>query len=389
MRNVRKNVPSILLIIILVGFPQISESIFTPALPALADAFKVSAQDIQLTMSVYFIAFAIGVLFWGHLSDRIGRRKAMLLGIAIYFLGNISLILASHFYFLLGARFIQAFGASVGSVVTQTIMRESFSGMEGSKVFAKVGAAMALSPALGPLIGGVMQTYFGYHSVFSVLIMMAVLILLYSGLKLPETLVKEASEENTSLLLVGKRLITDKKVITYGLIIGGINGILFSYYAEAPFIFINHFHLSPAVYGILGVILAISSILGSLIVNYLIDKISAQRISEIGLYISLISSGLLLLSSIYNNFWLILVEIFFTFFGLNMTLPNALNLALIGYENVIGTASRVFSFGYYIIVSAFTYLISILHNGTIWILPIYIISITLVMLIFHKSFIKE
>ncbi len=170
MKNVRNTVPSLLLIIVLVGFPQISESIFTPVLPQISSQMNVTAGTSQLTMSIYFVAFAIGVLFWGQLSDKIGRRLAMLMGIIFYLLGNFGLLLSPNFNYLLAARFVQAFGASVGSVITQTIMRESFSGITSTKVFSKVGAAMALSPAFGPLIGGLIQTYLGYKNVFSFLI---------------------------------------------------------------------------------------------------------------------------------------------------------------------------------------------------------------------------
>ena len=188
MKNVHKKIPSVALIIALVGFPQISESIFTPVLPAISQAMLVSAQTSQLTMSSYFIGFAFGVLFWGRLSDYCGRRPAMSWGILIYLLGNIALLIAKDFNVLLLARILQAFSAATGSVITQTIMRESFSGVRGEKVFATVSAAMALSPALGPLLGGLLQTYFGhYQSVFAALIGMAVLLFLIVLLRLPET----------------------------------------------------------------------------------------------------------------------------------------------------------------------------------------------------------
>lgn len=152
MKNVRKQVPSLLLIIVLVGFPQISESIFTPALPALSSALQVTAQTGQLTMSSYFIAFALGVLFWGIYSDRVGRRLAMLAGLIVYLAGNIGLLCAPNFAILILFRLVQSFGASVGSVVTQSIMRESFAGATGAKVFAKVGGCLSPLPCNGTII---------------------------------------------------------------------------------------------------------------------------------------------------------------------------------------------------------------------------------------------
>lgn len=382
MKNVRNTVPSILLIIVLVGFPQISESIFTPVLPMISSNMQVSAATSQLTMSIYFIAFAIGVLFWGQLSDKIGRRKAMNLGIMVYLLGNVGLYISPTFHFLLAARFVQAFGASVGSVVTQTIMRESFDGIEGAKVFSKVGAAMALSPAFGPLIGGLLETYLGYRNVFSALIVMATLVLLYSWKSLPETR-DESSIQQVSLLKVTWRLLKDPVVWAYGILIGGINGILFGYYSEAPFIFMEHFGYSSVKYGSLGMTLALASLLGALAVNFLVKFVKSETIAVIGLSFSSVAGLLLLVSLQFDQAYLMIIGFFLIFLGLNTTLPITLNLALKGYEDVIGSASGIFSFGYYIIVSLLTYLVSFIHNGTIIALPSFILATCLIMLIVY------
>jgi len=388
MKNVRNKVPTLLLIIVLVGFPQISESIFTPVLPNISRDLNVSAATSQLTMSIYFIAFAIGVLFWGQLSDKIGRRKAMLSGIIVYLLGNIFLWISPQFNFILLARFVQAFGASVGSVVTQTIMRESFSGIDGAKVFSKVGAAMALSPAFGPLIGGIIQTYLGYRNVFSFLIVMAISILFYSYYRLPET-IDEKNISQTPLLQITWKLLKDPIVWGYSILIGGINGILFGYYSEAPFIFMNHFHYSSIQYGSLGMTLAVASILGALLVNFLIKYLRPEIIALIGLLFSSFSALLLLLSLTLDQSGLMIIGFFLIFLGLNTTLPITLNLALKGYEDVIGSASGLFSFGYYLIVSLLTYLVSFIHNGTIWSLPIFILVVSVIMLLVYLPISKE
>ncbi|MCY9806590.1 multidrug effflux MFS transporter [Lentilactobacillus senioris] len=382
MKNVHKKIPSVILIIALVGFPQISESIFTPVLPAISQAMQVSAQTSQLTMSSYFIGFAIGVLFWGWLSDRVGRRPAMSWGIVVYLLGNIGLLLASNFAGLMVARVVQAFGAATGSVVTQTIMRESFAGIKGKKVFAQVSAAMALSPALGPLLGGEVQSYFGnYRSVFAVLISMAVILYLVVLLKLPETRVPTTSEVISPWYRVAMKMLKSPQVWGYCLIISGINGILFSYYAEAPFVFERHFGLSVQQYGWLGIVMAAASITGAVTANWLAGKVRAEQITNLGLLIALIGSLGMLIMATYLP--LLLLTVFITFMGVNVTLPIALNQALIGFEDVIGTASGLLSFVYYLIISALTFLMSVMHDGTVWALPKYMVLV-IVMMVFGR-----
>lgn len=379
MKNVQKKVPSILIIIALVGFPQISESIFAPVLPALSRAFNVSAQTSQLTMSSYFIGFAVGVVFWGWLSDRIGRRQAMLWGIVVYLIGNLGLLFANQFPLLMTARLLQAFGAAVGSVVTQTIMRESFSGVRGERVFAQVSAAMSLSPALGPLIGGALQTYWGgYRSVFFALVIMAMLLWGYTKLRLPETLTQVVTQTVPWWRVAG-RLARTPRVWVYGLLISGINGVLFSYYAEAPFVFETHFGLSAVQYGWSGMVIAAASLVGASLATTLAGRVTPETLIDAGLGLALVGSVALFvgIQQLVSAF----IAIFLSFTGINLALPMVLNRVLIGFENVMGTASGLLSLGYYLGISALTLLMSAMHNGTVWVLPQYMTLVVAVMLI--------
>lgn len=372
--NVLKKQPSMLIIIALIGFPQLSESIFTPILPALSQGMSVTESTIQLMMSTYFVAFAFGVLYFGPLSDRIGRKKAMAIGLSIYLMGNFGLLLAPGFQWLLGARIIQAFGAASGSVITQTIMREAFVGEKRAQIFARVGAALALAPALGSLLGGVFQMiYYGYHSVFSALIALAVALLFYVATTLPETRLISIDKQGPNWLMVTKRLLSSPKVWSYGLLISGVNGILFSYYAEAPFIFIDHFKMTPVAYGWTGLLIAVASLTGSLVTNRLIGRFSGAHLMMLGLIVALLGAITMGLGAI--NVWVLLGAILVTFTGLNILLPIVLSNALLGFEDVIGTASGLFSFGYYLLISLLTFLMSLMHNGSIYILPIYILMV--------------
>lgn len=390
-KSIKIRVPSLVLLIVLVGFPQISETIFTPSLPDIAHDFQTSMAMVQLTLSIYFLAFALGVFFWGWLSDFVGRRKAMLYGLLFYGLGSFLCFRSSTIEILLMARFVQAFGASTGSVVTQTILRESYSGNQRHALFAQISAALAFTPAIGPLIGGVVDQYWGFRAVFLVLVLMSVLIFCYAFLRLPETF-EVNKRVPVKLLPIIKRFLINPKVLTYGFLIGAINGILFSYYAEAPFIFIEQFHLSAAMYGFLGIGVAGASILGSLLSKRLLPVYPPEKIILIGIrtlvfgaiFLLCVSGGSILLESI--QFWLMLMGIFILLTGAGMALPNCLSLALTDFQDVIGTAGAIFSLGYYLLVSLFTFCMSKLHNETLWMMPLYFLAIGSLMLLLVRKF---
>ncbi|MFW7432725.1 multidrug effflux MFS transporter [Vagococcus carniphilus] len=392
-KNIGKKQPSLLLLICLVGFPQISETIFTPSLPEIAQSYQVSMNTAQLTLSIYFLAFAFGVFFWGYLSDIVGRRPAMIYGIVLYGIGSLLCYISQSIEFLLLARFVQAFGASTGSVTTQTILREAFSGNKRHELFAQISAALAFTPAVGPLIGGFVGNYYGFRIVFLTLVLMSLVLFFYTVKSLPETF-DTSKREKVELLPIFVRFLKNPKVLTYGFLIGTINGILFSYYAEAPFIFIEKFGISASIYGFLGIVIAGASIIGALLSKKLLKTYQPERIILLGIKIMLLGSTLLLVSS-YTDFlskWIqftaILISVFITLLGTGTALPNCLSLALVDFKDVVGSAGAIFSLGYYLLVSLITFGMSHLHNGTLYMMPMYFIVLGLTMLLLTKKFIK-
>ncbi|MGE7613669.1 multidrug effflux MFS transporter [Paenibacillus sp. NPDC101420] len=384
--------PSLLLMIVLVAFPQISETIYTPSLPDIAVALGVSNSSVQLTLSIYFIGFALGVLCWGWLSDFIGRRPAMLGGLIVYGVGSLMCFYSESITLLLVSRFIQAFGAATGSIITQTILRESVSGNKRHSMFAQISAVIAFTPAVGPLIGGWVDQAFGFRAVFFTLVMMSVLLFVYAFWKLSET-TDVSARKKVAILPIVKRMLSLPRVLVFGLLIGGINGVLFSYYAEAPFIFIEHFNISPGVYGFLGIVVALASIVGAMMSKRLLSLYAAEKIIHIGCLV--MTSGALLLTIVSSlvslpNMMLmvcILITLFVMLMGAGIALPNCLSLALVNFQDVVGTAGAIFSLGYYLLVSLATWGMSALHNGSLLTMPIYFLGISGGMWLLSKKFI--
>ncbi|MEC0131706.1 MULTISPECIES: multidrug effflux MFS transporter [Paenibacillus] len=384
--------PSLLLMIVLVAFPQISETIYTPSLPDIAVALGAANSSVQLTLSIYFIGFALGVFSWGWLSDFIGRRSSMLAGLLVYGMGSLMCFYSESIHLLLVSRFIQAFGAATGSIITQTILRESVSGNKRHVMFAQISAVIAFTPAVGPLIGGWVDQAFGFRAVFFTLVMMSVLLFMYAFWKLPET-TDVSMRKKVAILPIVKKMLALPRVLVFGLLIGGINGILFSYYAEAPFIFIEHFQISPGVYGFLGIIVALASIVGAMISKRLLTLYAPEKIIHIGCLVMASGALLLTIASSLDSLpdmiviVCILITLFVLLMGAGIALPNCLSLALVQFQDVVGTAGAIFSLGYYLLVSLATWGMSALHNGSLLTMPIYFLGISGGMWLLGKKFI--
>lgn len=317
----------------------------------------------------------------------------MHLGIILYGIGSLMCYLSGSMTILLVARFIQAFGASTGSITTQTILRESFEDQERHALFAQISAALAFTPALGPLIGGFVGQSLGFRAVFFTLVLMSMAIFVYSYLKLPETFEKEQTQQ-VSLRDVTKRLVTNPRVLAFGWLIGVINGLLFSYYAEAPFVFIEYFGIQQGTYGFLGLVIALATVIGALLSKQLLSYLKPEKIIQLGLLVALIGSMSLLVITVITevaNHWQMvgyIIAVFVILMGTGMSLPNCLSLALVDFKDVVGTAGAIFSLGYYLLVSGFTLLMSVIHNGSLVVLPLYFIGVFCLSIIISKRYLK-
>lgn len=379
---------SLLLIVFLTGFPQISETIYTPALPSVARDLVTSVRLVEFTLAIYFLGFSLGVCFWGGISDWIGRRKAMLAGLAIYLMSCGFCSLTASVEGLLFWRFIQAFGASVGSVITQTILRDIYDGNQRAKVFSILCGALAFSPALGPVLGGTMSEFFGWRATFLSLILMGASLLIWSFISLPETKpahIQKLNKNQVKGLIV--KMFRSKVLWGHTFLIGATNGILFSFYGEAPFIFVDQLGMRPSLYGFLGILVASGTLVAARLSYLLNDHYTPEKIIQWGALTTFLGGigltilqylGLFTLDPLGLS--LSLLFLFSIFMGIEIIIPNSLCIALKDYQDMVGTAGSLFGAIYYLQIALFTWVMSLLHNGTAWPLPLYITFLGILLL---------
>ena len=375
--------PALWLIVFIVGLPLLSETIYSPAMPRIANVFGVEENLVELTLTIYLAGFSLGTLFWGFLSDRVGRKPCILMAFALYILGCIGSGLSSSIDMLLGFRFIQGLGGSAGSVLGQAICREAFQGADRGRVFAVVGSALSLSPALGPTLGGVITQSFDWPAVFVALVLLGMSVMVSVKSQLPETNLN-IGKKDLKFILVAKKLFTDVRVLGFILIVGVINGISFSYYAEGSFIMIDMLGLTPAQFGYTFILMAASGVIGGITGRKLFTTHTAQQILELGLRVLLLGGlilvvGILVLTKLnLGNLYLvtaIIIGLMIMMLGVSWSMISSLSIALEHHQEVIGTASALFGFSYYSLISMVTFIMAKLHDDTIYPMPLLFLAI--------------
>jgi MFS family permease len=295
--------------------------------------------------------------------------------------------MSDSLYLLMISRFVQGFGGSIGSVLAQAICRDAFSGPALGKAYSSIVGALAFFPAVGPIIGGIIIQKFNWPMIFIFLVFCGVLIFLITVKKLPETL--STHQKNLpSLSTVLCQLAKDQKVIGFGLLVAMCNGITFSYYAEGPFYLIELLGLSPSQYGTTFVLMAFSTIIGSLFSAKMQTRVDPLTIISYGLGVILLSNFLFFGSVLFKSIFhisksgmliLTIASMMANMAGICVVTSNALAISLKDYKHVIGTASSLFGFFYYIGISLCTFGVGLIHNGTLVPMPLYFLGLAVLM----------
>ena len=343
--------PPLGLVVLLMMFPQIMETIYSPALPNIAENFAVSVAAASQTLSVYFMAFAIGVFCWGRLADIIGRRKAMLAGLVCYAIGSALALMVSDFSLLLMARILSAFGAAVGSVITQTMMRDSYSGEELARVFSVMGMSLGISPVIGLLLGSVLSAYWGYQGVFVALMVSAIVLLFLSVRSLPET--KPVHTQKIAIGELAIKMLSDSGIIKNTLLVAAFNLMWFSYFSLAPFMFEAQ-GLSTLAFGTSGLLLGFGTFLGSYVNKIMLGRgHTGARLVRLASAIALVGGlGIWLIQSTFiglNNVYF-LAPMLLIVIAYGIAIPNILSSALANYRIYAGSAGALFGLFYYILL---------------------------------------
>ncbi len=340
--------------------PQFVETIYSPVLPMVQEKFGVNEESTTLTISLYFIAFALGVAFWGIQCDRIGRKKSLEYGLITYGIGTFAAIFAPDFMILLAARIVSAFGISVGSIVTQTILRDSYDKDHISKVFSWIGIGLSISPIIGMTTGSVLAASAGHQGVFITLYLVAIVFYILSRKNVSETQ-HSGKEINFQILFdLLKRMLRDRDIIKCCLLVMSFNVLLFSYYSLAPFIFKEQ-QYSSYVFGYSSIILAAGTFVGAKLNRFLILRNIAPRIlvkaSVTGSFIASVFVWILNGYGIY-----FLIPCFFIVMAFSMAIPNILSTALIHYKNETGSAGALLGLIYYVLIGSGLISIGFIQN---------------------------
>ncbi|CAO3419494.1 multidrug effflux MFS transporter [Azospirillum endophyticum] len=352
----------------LVAFGPLSTDLYLPSLPTLVRVFGTDVATVQLTLSIFLVGFAVSQLAYGPMSDRFGRRPTLLVGVAIYLAASAVCAMTSSIEGLIAARFFQALGACCGPVVARAVVRDVFGRDRAATVLAYMSMAMAMAPAVGPMLGGVLTEWFGWRANFVLLTVFACGILGAVWSMLGETNAHRDEEALRPGRLAANYLLLlrNRGFVGYVLVVAFSYSGIFSFISGSSFVLIEQLHLTPAQYGASFGAVVLGYMLGTFLAGRLTPRLGGARMIRIGTLLSLgggMAGGVLALAGVLHLL-AIVVPVFLFILGAGLTLPNATANAVGPYPTMAGLASSLLGFAQMAIAAVIGIVVGHLNDGT-------------------------
>jgi DHA1 family bicyclomycin/chloramphenicol resistance-like MFS transporter len=332
----------------LTAFGPFSIDMYLPALPSLSRDFGTGAAQTQLTLSACLLGLALGQVIAGPISDALGRRRPLLVGLAAYALASLLCVVAPSVYALVALRFIQGFAGAAGIVIARAIVRDLHSGAAAARFFSLLMLVNGLAPILAPIFGGLLLRYTSWRGIFIVLAIIGTLLLLATATGLSETLPPDRRQSGgvRATITTFRQLLADRPYMGYALSCGLAFAAMFAYISGSPFVLQDIYGISPQLFSVIFGMNALGLVIAGQVNGRLVGRVAPARLLVVGLIANATGGMALLLVVTIGGMGAaglvgILPSLFVVVASLGFVLPNATALALQDHPRIAGSASAL------------------------------------------------
>ena len=338
-----------LLLSFLTALGPLSMDMYLPSLPDIGRTLSAPVLQVQLTISSYLFGFAVGQILYGPISDRLGRRPVLLVALIVYALATIGCAAARSIDALIGLRFLQALGGAGAIVLARAVVRDLYSGVRAGRELSLMGAITGVAPIVAPVIGGGLQTFFGWRATFVLLVMIAVVVGATAARLLPETL-REPPKTPFSLRAIGamyRSVVVHRGFLAYLAILTVTFVGLFAWISGAPVVMQTAtYGLSPFIFGVSFALGSAGYVIGTFLAARVVMRLGLDRLIGIGtaaMACGGLTMALVVALALPHVLWFVSAMTLYLA-GLGFALPSTMAGALTPFHDRAGTASSVMGF---------------------------------------------
>ena len=337
------NVKYVLLLGLMCALPAVTSDIYLPSLPEVARELNTTTTAVQLTMTGVLVGGAVGQLVVGPLSDRFGRRRPVLIGIALHIVISLLCALAPGIGTLIALRVLQGFFNAAATVVAIAVIRDRFTGSDASRLLSRLMLVIGVAPLFAPTVGGLIAGQWGWRSVFVGLAVFGGALWLAVWRRLPETLLPERRRAaGLRAALHGYRiLLRDQHFVAIAVLPGLGMAVLMSYVIGSPFVLREGYGLSANQFALLFAMNGVALVGGAQVNASLVRRVAPIRILRCAVPLLLLAAVVLLIVALTGVGGLLglLAALWVTLGLIQFIPPNASAIALSRHGSIAGTAA--------------------------------------------------
>jgi MFS transporter, DHA1 family, multidrug resistance protein len=355
------------LLVGMTALAPLSMQIFVPALPAIQRGFQVSTGVAQLALSLSILANAFATLSYGPLSDRFGRRPAVLAGLGLFVVGSVMCALAPTIDLLIVGRVVQAAGGAAGMVMARAIVRDLYEREHAAAMIAYLTMAMVVAPMLAPSVGAVLMDLADWRAIFVALTVVGILLVWGARLRLIETRAGAALGSGARSLTAGAgRLLRSGAFIAYVLQSTFSMSTFFAFVSGAPYFVIDVLERPATEYGLYFILVSVGYMAGNFTAARVTRRVGLDRMIVLGSSLALIVVALVL-GLLLALPWapvLLFGPMMLGSFASGLAMPNAQAGAISVDPALAGTASGVAGFTQLLVAALVSQAVGMLQDGT-------------------------
>ena len=352
----------------LIAVAPLAMDIYLASMPSMAGALAASDEKVQLTLSLYMYAWGAAQIVVGPLTDRFGRRPALMGGLGLFIAASAVCAAARNIDTLIVARVVQAVAMASVAVVPRAVVRDLYAGEQAARMLSLMGVVLGIAPVVAPIIGSHLHVWFGWQANFIFVAVYGVAALAGVIFALPETIRSRSPQAMKVGVMLGNyaRLLRSRAYLGYLLIAAFATSGLFAFLAGSSFVFVSVIGTGEEGFGLLFGIVMAGNITGSTIGSRLVARLGIDRMLQYSTALMLVS-GLavaLLAWARVTHPLAIVVPMFAFMVAFMTTMPQATAGALTPFPEMAGSASSLLSFCQLLLASTAALLVGMTFDGT-------------------------
>jgi DHA1 family bicyclomycin/chloramphenicol resistance-like MFS transporter len=326
---------------------MVASTIYVASIPAIASELGSSIARVQLTFIGYLLAFAISMLVFGPLSDRYGRRRTIICGLALSSVSSVACAVSPTIDFLIAARIVQGIGACAGLVVGRAITREVWGRRAAARVIAQRAIAATLMQAFAPVLGGYIQVWLGWRANFAIIAGLACIAMVLVIRFVPVCGGPAAGSVRANGILASYRtLLGTRRFLSYAFTAAGSHAGFHIFAAGAPAVLIVGFGVNPQDYGFYASLPPVGFLLGSFLTSRLTARLGVDGLITIGCTVLIPAASIMVTLALLGvaSPYAVIGPMMLVCCGSGLITPNATAGSLGVKAGIVGTAAGLGSF---------------------------------------------